>query len=65
MDREADVRAVGLEYVEVVGRTLRQPARVIARMRAAADRAVHLERRWQLAPRAGPSLDEVLDRRDT
>lgn len=65
VDREADVRAVGLEYVEVVGRTLRQPARVIARMRAAADRAVHLERRWQLAPRAGPSLDEVLDRRDT
>ncbi|WP_036507215.1 hypothetical protein [Nocardioides sp. URHA0020] len=64
VDREAAVRAVGLEYVEMVGRTLRDPARVVARMEQAAARAVHLERRWQLAPRTVPTLDEVLDRRD-
>ena len=25
---------------------------------------LHLERRWRIAPRTGPTLDEVLDRRD-
>jgi hypothetical protein len=38
VDREADLRDVGLEYVEVVGRTLRDPYRVITRMEAAAAR---------------------------
>lgn len=60
VDREADIRRVGLEYVELVGRTLRQPSRVIARMEEAAARAVHLEPRWQLGPRTRPSLDELL-----
>lgn len=46
--READLRDVGLEYVEVVGRDLRDPARVVRRMQQAAARAVHLERRWQV-----------------
>jgi hypothetical protein len=64
VDREADVRGVGLEYVEVVGRTLREPRRVVARMEEAATRAVALDRCWQLAPRTAPSLDEILDRRD-
>lgn len=65
IEREADVRRAGLECVEVVGRTLRDPRRLIARMNEAADRAVHLKPRWQLAPRTTPTLDELLDRRDT
>jgi hypothetical protein len=64
VDREADVRRVGLEYVEVVGRTLRDPFRVIARMEEAATRATSLDRQWQLAPRGAPTLDQILDRRD-
>jgi hypothetical protein len=64
VDREADLRDVGLEYVEVVGRTLRDPRRVITRMEAAAARAAKLERRWQLATPQSPTLDEILDRRD-
>jgi hypothetical protein len=48
--READLRGVGLEYVEVVGRDLHSPVRVIRRMEQAAARAQHLERRWQVAP---------------
>jgi hypothetical protein len=48
--REARLRDVGLEYVEVVGRDLRHRDRVIRRMENAAARAVHLERRWQVAP---------------
>jgi hypothetical protein len=44
--READLRDVGLEYVEVVGRDLRDRSRVVRRMQHAAARAVHLERRW-------------------
>ena len=48
--REAAVRAVGLEYVEVVGRDLRSRERVIRRMEAAASRAVGLTRGWRLGP---------------
>ncbi len=48
--READLRDAGLEYVEVVGRDLAHHDRVIRRMERAAARAVHLERRWQVAP---------------
>lgn len=43
-----DVRRVGLEVVEVVGRDLRSRERVMRRMREAAARAVHLERRWRV-----------------
>ena len=64
VDRAADVRRVGLEWVEVVGRTIRDPYRVIARMEEAAARAVSLQPQWQLAPRRTPTLDEILDRRD-
>lgn len=64
VDRAADVRRVGLEWVEVVGRTIRDPRRVIARMEEAATRAVTLQPTWQLAPRRTPTLDEILDRRD-
>jgi hypothetical protein len=46
IEREAALRAVGLEYVEVVGRDLRNRERVIRRMEQAAERAVHLVRRW-------------------
>jgi hypothetical protein len=59
--READLRDVGLEYVEVVARDLRDTRRVIARMRQAAARATHLTRRWQVGPAPRPTLDEILD----
>lgn len=60
--REAALRDVGLEYVEVVGRDLGDRRRVVIRMEQAAARAVHLTRRWQIgAPPRG--LDEILDRR--
>ena len=62
--READLRDVGLEYVEVVARDLREPARVVRRMQQAAARAVSLERHWQLGPPPSPTLDQILDRRD-
>jgi hypothetical protein len=61
--REAALRGVGLEYVEVVGRDLSQPDRVVQRMREAASRAGVLPRRWQLGPPPSPTLDEVLDAR--
>ncbi len=64
IEREADLRAVGLEYVEVVARDLRDPARVVRRMEQALARAVHLERRWRIGPAPRPTLDEILDRRD-
>ena len=63
VSREADLRAVGLEYVEVVGRDLRARRVVVRRMEQAAERAVHLTRRWHLGPPAR-SLDELLDERD-
>jgi len=62
--READLRAVGLEYVEVVARDLRDPPRVVRRMNEAAERARTLTRRWALGPAPASSLDELLDRRD-
>ena len=46
--REAALRDVGLEYVEVVARDLHHRERVIRRMEHAAARAVHLERRWRV-----------------
>ena len=48
--REAALRDVGLEYVEVVGRDLRHRRRVVHRMEQAAARAHHLERRWVVGP---------------
>jgi hypothetical protein len=48
--READLRDVGLEYVEAVGRDLHHRDRVIRRMEQAAARAKHLERRWRVGP---------------
>ncbi|QWF23759.1 hypothetical protein KM427_08740 [Nocardioides sp. LMS-CY] len=44
IEREADLRNAGLEYVETVGRDLRDERRVVHRMEQAAARAVHLER---------------------
>jgi hypothetical protein len=64
VDRQADVRRVGLEWVEVVGRNLPDPYRVIARMEEAAARADRGPRLWTIAPRTTPTLDEILDRRD-
>jgi hypothetical protein len=64
IEREAALRDVGLEYVEVVGRDLREQRRVIRRMEAAAARAAHLTRRWQLGPPPSPTLDGLLDRRE-
>lgn len=61
--REAALRAVGLEYVEVVGRDLFRPERVVERMLEAESRARHLTRRWQVGPPATPTLDEILDAR--
>lgn len=58
--READLRGAGLEYVEVVGRDLRHPERVLRRMEEAAERAVHLPRRWQLGPERSPTFDDHL-----
>ena len=62
--REAALRAVGLEYVEVVGRDLRDHRRVIRRMNEAAARAGRDPHRWVLGPPRTPTLDELLDRRD-
>lgn len=64
IEREADLRDAGLEYVEVVGRDLGDERRVVRRMENAAARAVHLEPRWRLVPPSGPTLDELLDRRE-
>lgn len=62
--READLRGVGLEYVEVVGRDLRDQERVLRRMREAEERARLLPRRWQLGPPPPQTLDQVLAARD-
>lgn len=64
IEREADLRDVGLEYVEVVARDLRHPDRIVRRMEQAAARATHLERYWRLGPAPEQTLDEILDRRD-
>ena len=62
--REAALRAVGLEYVEVVARDLRDPYGVIRRMEEAASRAGLVPRGWVVGPPRSPTLDEILDRRD-
>ena len=54
--REAELRRVGLEYVEVVGRDLRHRERVIRRMEEAAARAVHLDRRGRAFETPGTAL---------
>ncbi|GAA4705323.1 hypothetical protein [Nocardioides conyzicola] len=64
VERLADVRDVGLECVEVVGRTIRDPRRVVIRMEQAAQRARPAPRLWRLSRDAGPSLDELLEQRD-
>ena len=64
VERLADVRRVGLECVEVVGRTLRHPHRVVVRMQEAARRIQPGPRLWTVAPLTTPTLDEILDRRD-
>lgn len=51
-----DVRRVGLEVVEVVGRDLRHLDRIIRRMEEAAARAVLLERRWRVVETPGTAL---------
>jgi hypothetical protein len=60
IEREADLRGVGLEYV---GRDLRHEERIVKRMREAEARAGLLPKRWKLGP-PPPSLDEILDARD-
>jgi hypothetical protein len=62
--READLRDVGLEYVETVGRDLAHVDRVVRRLHEAERRAAAstLPRRWMLGPRSGPTLDQLLDR---
>jgi hypothetical protein len=61
IEREANFRGVGLEYVEVVGRDIRTPERVVRRMVQAEERAGVHPCRWQLGPPA-PCLDDILDR---
>jgi len=63
LTRAAAFRRVGIEIVEVTATHLRSPSMVVGWMEEAADRAALLPRRWQLAA-PGPSLDELLDRRD-
>jgi hypothetical protein len=48
--REAAIRDLGLEYVEVVARDLRHRDRVVRRMEAAASRARLLTPAWRLGP---------------
>lgn len=48
--REAALRAVGLEYVEVVARDLRDHGLVVRRMKEAESRAGLLPQRWVLGP---------------
>ncbi len=62
--READFRAVGLEYVEVVGRDVRNRRVVVKRMHEAEARAGRLRQTWVLGPTPKPTLDELLDARD-
>ena len=64
LEREADFRRVGLEYVEVVTRDLRHKPTVIRRMAEAESRAGQLPQGWVLGPEPSPTLDELLDARD-
>jgi len=61
--READFRAVGLECVTIVGADLRDPHRVVARLREAERRAGRHPRHWRLGPEPF-ALDDLLDLRD-
>lgn len=61
--READFRAVGLEYVEVVGRDLRRRWLVVNRLHQAETRTGLLPQTWVLGPPPRP-LDDILDARD-
>ena len=63
VERAEAFHRVGLEVVEVVGRQLRDRRRIVSRLHAAEERAHGRTPRWRLGP-AGPSLDEILDRRD-
>jgi hypothetical protein len=62
--RAADFRAVGLEYVEVVGRDVRNRWVVVRRLKEAEQRAGLLPKAWVLGPKPKPTLDELLDERD-
>lgn len=62
--REAAIRSLGLEYVEVVARDVRRPDVVVSRMREALARVVPGPRRWAVGPEPSPGPDELLDRRD-
>ncbi|WP_028637869.1 hypothetical protein [Nocardioides sp. URHA0032] len=64
IEREAAIRGVGLEYVEVVAGDLRSSARVVGRMEDALARTGRLPQLWTLGPAPSPTLDELLDRRD-
>ena len=64
LDREADFRRVGLEYVEIVARDLSHRPRIIRRMAEAEARTGRLPQTWVLGPEPAPSLDELLDARD-
>jgi hypothetical protein len=58
-----DFQRAGLEIAVFVGEDLDDEELVVDRLKAAADRAGRLPRRWRLAP-PGRSLDERLDERD-
>jgi hypothetical protein len=64
LDREADFRRVGLEYVEIVARDLSYKPRIIRRMAEAQARTGRLPQTWVLGPEPSPSLDDLLDARD-
>jgi hypothetical protein len=61
--RAEALRAVGIEYVEVVGADLHDRSLVAGRLAAAYDRVDPARWRWALGPEPVP-LDEVLDQRD-
>ena len=58
-----DFQRAGLEIATFVGADLEDEELVVDRLRATAERAGRLPRRWRLAD-PGPSLDERLDHRD-
>jgi hypothetical protein len=64
--READLRDVGLEYVEAVSADIVDFPRLVRRLHEAERRAKAstLPRRWKLGPPLTPSLDDLLDARD-
>lgn len=65
-DRDEQMRGVGLEVTRVTGTDLRQPAKVVERIRSARARARHLpadQRRWEARP-VGPCAEDELRRRE-